>query len=686
MPTKNSHQAPVAKKKPKVLTIHGDQRIDPYYWLNNRENQDVIAYLKAENDYTKEILAHTEAFQEELFQEIIGRIKQTDMSVPYLHRGYYYATKYLTGKEHPIYTRHPAGDPNSVQKLIDANQLAQGHSFYQVGGRSISPNNKLLVFGEDTVSRRIYTLRFRDIESGQFLDDQIENTTGSAVWASDNTVYYTKRDPALRPFKIFRHILGTPPSEDVEVYHEVDEAFRTHVYKTKSQQFIVIASFATLSTEFRLLDLTQPNTDFQLFTPRQPKHEHFITHFKDRFYIRTNWQAQNFRLMQTNVHDTAMTNWNEVVAHRPDVLLEDVEVFKDFLVLSERLQGSTTLRVMPFQGDPYYIAMPELASYIATDVNKEFDTSTLRFHYTSLKTPPCTYDFNMTTKEKVLRKQQEVMGDFAEDNYETERLFATARDGTSIPISLVRNKRHATSMHRPLLLYGYGSYGISIDPNFRSQRLSLLDRGFTFAIAHIRGGEEMGRHWYEQGKFLTKINTFTDFIDSAIHLQEHGYCRPNSTYAMGGSAGGLLMGAVINMAPQLFHGVIAAVPFVDVVTTMLDESIPLTVGEYDEWGNPNDPVYYHYMKSYSPYDNVGNQDYPAMLVTTGLHDSQVQYWEPAKWVAKLRDMKTDDNLLLLHCNLDTGHSGASGRFKRHRETALEYAFLLDLAGLANLKE
>jgi oligopeptidase B len=678
---------PTANKNPKELTIHNDTRVDDYYWLNNREDQEVINYLESENAYTTSMLSHTEDFQKTLFDEIIGRIKQTDMSVPYKDNGFFYITRYEEGKEHPIHSRKAGSLDGDEDIMLDVNQMAEAYSFYQIGGRSVSMDNKILAFGEDTLSRRIYSIRFKNLETGTYMEDVLTNTTGRAVWANDNqTLFYTRKDDALRSYKIFKHKLGTDQATDEEVFHEADETFSTFVYKSKSDKYIIIGSYATLSSEFRFVPADRPDETFKIFQPRERELEYSIAHYNDKFYVLTNLDAKNFRLMETRETQTSKDHWKEVIAHRPEVLLEDMDIFKDYLVLSERINGIRKLRIMPWGGSDHYIDFGEEAYTAYTSINLDFDTELLRIGYTSLTTPNTTYDYNMKTKERILLKQQEVVGDFDPANYTSERIYADAKDGTKVPVSIVYRKEFKKDGEQPLLLYGYGSYGASMNPGFNSNRLSLLDRGFAFAIAHIRGGQEMGRQWYEDGKLLKKINTFTDFIDCAQFLVDQKYTNPDQLFAIGGSAGGLLMGAVANLAPELFKGIIAAVPFVDVVTTMLDESIPLTTGEYDEWGNPNDPAYYAYMKSYSPYDNVEAKDYPAMLVTTGLHDSQVQYWEPAKWVAKLRELKTDRNPLLLHTNMDTGHSGASGRFERHKETALEYAFLLDLAGKADLAD
>ena len=675
-------QPPTAKKVPKELSIHGHTRTDNYYWINERENPDVIAYLEAENAYTKQMMAHTEELQEKLYEEIVNRIPQKDESAPYKDNGYWYYTRYEEGKEYPIFARKKESLTAPEEVMVNANERAEGLSYYAAAGMSVSPNNRLLAFGEDTVSRRQYTIRFKDLATGQLLPDRIANTTGGAVWANDNkTVFYSVKDPSLRSYKIFKHTVGTPSSQDKEVYHEADETFGTFIFKTKSDKYLIIGSHSTVSNEYRYLDAGNPNGTFKVIQPRERNLEYSVDHFGDKFYIVTNKDgATNFKLMQTPVSKPGKANWKDVIPHREDVLLEGIEIFKDFLALQERKNGLTQIRIQKWN-DPktdYYIDFGEEAYTAYIGVNPDFDSNMLRYGYSSLTTPNSTYDYNMQTKQKELKKRQEVVGNFNPENYESKRIYATAEDGTKIPISLVYRKGTKLDGSNPLLLYAYGSYGISMNPGFSSARLSLLDRGFIDAIAHIRGGEEMGRKWYEEGKMLKKKNTFTDFIAASEYLIEQKYTSPDKLFAQGGSAGGLLMGAVVNMRPDLYKGVLAAVPFVDVVTTMLDTSIPLTTGEFDEWGNPAQKEYYDYMLSYSPYDNVKAQNYPNMLVTTGLHDSQVQYWEPAKWVAKLRDMKTDNNMLLLHTNMEAGHGGASGRFQRYKETALQYAFLLNL--------
>ena len=677
-------QAPLANKNPKVLNSHDDQRIDNYFWLKERDNQEVIQYLEAENAYTKHELKHTEDLQETIYKEIVARIKPDDVSVPYKDNGYYYIVRYEKGGEYPIYARKKESLEAAEEIMLNGNELAKSFEYYNIGGQSISIDNRYLAYGEDTVSRRIYTVRFKDLFTGEILEDEIPGTTGNTAWANDNqTIFYTLKDPTtLRGYKVMRHRLGRPVSEDVAVFEEKDDTFLTFVYKSKSDKYIIIGSYANESQEYRVLLADEPEDTFRLIQERIHGHEYEIAHYQDQFYILTNWDALNFRLMVTSEEKTQRENWKEIIPHRKDVLLEDVDIFKDFLVLSERKAGITQIRILPHEGEEHYIKFAEKAYTTYTSSNNvEFDTEVLRIGYTSMTTPNSVYDYNMRTRSMTLMKQQEVMGGFNSQDYASERLMVPARDGVFVPVSLVYRKGFEKNGEAPLLLYGYGSYGHSMEPYFSPARLSLLDRGFVFAIAHVRGGEEMGRHWYDNGKKLHKKNTFYDFIDCAEHLLANQYSSRQHLYAMGGSAGGLLVGAVMNLRPDLWRGVLAAVPFVDVVTTMLDDSIPLTTGEYDEWGNPNEKDYYEYIKSYSPYDNVEAKDYPSMLVTTGLHDSQVQYWEPAKWVAKLRELKTDNNLLLLHTNMDAGHGGASGRFKRYKETALQYAYMLHLEGM-----
>ncbi len=685
---KNDITAPMAKIIPKELEIHGDKRTDNYYWLNDRDNPDVLTYLNAENDYTKRLMQHTETFQKTLFEEMKGRIKEDDTTVPYKLNGYWYSTRYETGKDYPVFVRKKESLEAPEEILFDCNVMAKEHAYFNLGAIAISPDNTLAAFSTDIVSRRQYTIQIKNLRTGEIYDDKILNTTGSATWANDNkTLFYARKDEqTLRSHKIFKHQLNAPEAEDVEVYHEKDETFNTFVYKSKSKKFIVIGSSSTLTTEYRFLDANTPDAEFNLFQKRIRELDYSISHYGDHFYIIANSDgATNFKLLKTKLNATEKEHWEEVLPHRDDVLIEDIEIFKSHLVINERENGLNRLRIMSWNGkEDYYLPFNSETYTVFIGNNPDFESDSLRYGFNSLTSPSAIIDYNFRTKQSEVKKEQIVLGGtFKKENYVSERIWATARDGTRIPMSLVYKKGMKRNGKNPLLQYGYGSYGSTIDPSFSSIRLSLLDRGFIYVIAHIRGGEYLGRQWYENGKLLKKRNTFTDFIDCSRHLIEQAYTSKEHLYAYGGSAGGLLMGAVINMNPELYHGVLAAVPFVDVVTTMLDDSIPLTTGEYDEWGDPNRPVYYNYMKSYSPYDNVEAKAYPNLLVTAGLHDSQVQYWEPAKWVAKLRALKTDKNKLLLHIDMDSGHSGASGRFESLKEVALEYAFLLDLEGIDN---
>ncbi|MDI9875888.1 S9 family peptidase [Flectobacillus sp. LFS242W] len=667
------------------MTIHEDTRVDNYYWLNDRENPEVIAYLEAENAYTETVMSPTKAFQEELFEEMKGRIKEQDESVPYRDGDYYYYSRYIEGGEYPLYCRKKHSMEAEEEILLDGNALAEGHEYFSIGGYDISDNDQILAYSIDTISRRNYTLYFKNLQTGELYPETIENTEGGAyAWAADNqTIFYLQRDPqTLLASKVYRHKLGTSASEDVLVYTEEDPQFYMGLGRMKSKKYIVsVSDHNGVSTEYRLLEASSPDGDFKAFYPRQHGLQYSIEHFEDKFYIRTNvGNATNFKLMEVTENESYdIKNWKEVIAHREDTYLEGIDVFRHHLVLTERSNALIHLRVIDQRTQKeHYLNFGEPAYDAGVGYNPNFDTDLLRFHYTSLTTPSSVFDYNMDTQEKTLMKEQEVLGVFNKEDYQTERLFATARDGVQIPISIVYKKGFKKDGSQPLLQYAYGSYGYSIDPYFSAARLSLLDRGFAFAIAHIRGGQEMGRPWYENGKMLQKKNTFFDFIDVSEYLIQEKWTSKDKLFANGGSAGGLLMGAIINYRPDLYKGILAAVPFVDVVTTMLDETIPLTTGEWEEWGNPKEKEYYDYMKSYSPYDNVVAQQYPNMLVTTGLHDSQVQYWEPAKWVAKLRELKTDNNILLMHCDMSTGHGGASGRFQRFKEVARDYAFILNL--------
>jgi oligopeptidase B len=678
-------KAPIAKKIPQTLEVHAHQRTDNYYWMRDRENPEVIEYLKAENQYLSESLKSTDEFREDLFQEMKARVKEDDQSVPYLKSGYYWYAKYEKGGEYPIYCRRKGNLDAQEEVFLNVNELAEGKSYYNVGATSASPDLQLLGFASDEVGRRIYTIQFKNLISGELLTDRIEHITGNFAWAADNkTIFYSKQDPhTLRANQVFSHILGTNVSEDKLIFEEDDEEFSCMVHMTKSEQFLMIHSESTISSEIRFLDASHPSGEFQLIQERIPHLEYAVDHYEDHFWIRTNHQSQNFKLVKAPISSPSLDYWEDVIPHREKVLFEDFDIFADYLVVQERSNGLCTITVHPWDGSAPQVLPFEDQTYTAwISTNPEFETELLRYGYNSLVTPASTYDYNMRTHQKTLLKQQEIIGGYSASEYASSRIWAKASDGAMVPISLIyKIDKFTPDGQNPLLLYSYGSYGFSMDAYFSTSRLSLLNRGFVFAIAHIRGGEDMGRNWYEDGKMLKKRNTFTDFIAAAEHLITEKYTSPSHLYAMGGSAGGLLMGAVMNMRPDLFNGIIAAVPFVDVVTTMLDETIPLTTGEFQEWGNPKDKEYYDYMLSYSPYDNISAQKYPNLLITSGLHDSQVQYWEPTKWIAKLRDLKTDSNHLYLHTNMEAGHGGASGRFNALKELAREYSFLLYLENL-----
>jgi oligopeptidase B len=685
---------PKADKQPTTLEKHGDVRIDNYFWMRLTDAQKetkvkddqtakVVDYLNAENTYYETVTEYTKSFQEDLFQEMKGRIKEDDASVPYKDNGYFYITRYETGKQYPIYSRKKANLEAAEEILFNVNESAEGYDYFQLGGLNISLDNKMAVFATDTVSRRQYFLRIKNLETGEIYKDIIDNTTGGSVWANDNkTFFYTKKNPeTLRSEKVFRHVLGTPMADDVEVYHEKDDTFGTYVTKSKSEEYIIIGSYSTLSSESQYLDANNPTGKFTILQAREKDLEYNVAHYKEHFYLLTNKDnAINFKLMKTPISATGKENWVDVISHREDTLLEDFSIFKDYLVLEERTNGLNKIRIKRWdQKEDYYLPFDEETYAAGVFGNPEFDTDIIRYSYNSFTTPSSVIDFNMKDKSNEVKKEQEVLGGkFNKENYKSNRVWATATDGKKVAISLVYHKDTMLNKNTPLLQYAYGSYGVTISDSFSTTRLSLLDRGFVFAIAHIRGSEYLGRKWYDDGKMLQKKNTFTDFIDCSKYLIDNNYTSGKHLYAMGGSAGGLLMGAIINMNPELYNGIIAAVPFVDVISTMLDDSIPLTTGEYDEWGNPNDKEFYDYIKSYSPYDQVTEKEYPNILVTTGLHDSQVQYWEPAKWVAKLRELKTDTNLLFLDTNMEAGHGGASGRFEALKETAKEYSFFLAL--------
>lgn len=686
-----SLKPPAAEKIKKELTYHHQARIDNYYWLQERENPKVIEYLNAENNYTDAVMNQTgmATLQQKLYREITARIQQQDMSAPYKSNGYYYFKRFETGKEYAVYCREKctaAGGEKQEGKeevLLDVNEMAEGYSYYHVAGIYVSPNNNLAAFGVDTVGRRKYTIHFKNLDATKILDDAIPNTTGEAAWANNNnTVFYALKDDALRPYKIMKHCLGKPVAEDNEIFHETDNTFDLSVFNSRSKKYVFIVSLSTLSTEYRFLDADQPDGVFAIIQPREKNLEYSVDHYKDKFYIRTNRQAKNFRLMETPVGKTTKENWTAATPYREDVFLEEFQVFKNFLVLKERIDGLLRLKIIKWENlEGHYLDFPEETYTADFGYNPEIDTDMLRFTYNSLTTPYSTFQYDMNTRTRKLLKQETVVGNFKSTDYKAERRYAVARDGMRVPISLVYRSGLPMNGNNPLLLEGYGAYGLCYDPEFNPAYLSLLDRGFVYAIAHIRGGQEMGRDWYENGKLLKKKNSFTDFIDCGQYLVKEKLTNPDKLFAVGGSAGGLLMGAVANMGPGLFKGIIANVPWMDVVTCMLDESIPLVTSEFDEWGNPKSKEYYDYQLSYSPYDNIEAREYPAMLVTTGFHDSQVQYWDPAKYVAKLREKKTDNNLLLFYCNMNAGHSGASGRFRGYEETAREYAFMLYLVGI-----
>ena len=674
---------PVAKRIKKELIKFGDKRVDNYFWLREREDPEVISYLNAENKYLKDSMKNTESFQEALFKEIIGRIVKDDSTVPFKKNGYYYYVRYEEGKEYPINCRKIRSLDEKEEVILDVNKMAKGHNYINVSGLSVSHDNKLLAYGIDTVSRRKYTIRFKELSTGKILKDEIKNTTGSAVWANDNkTVFYTKKDKTLRSFKVFKHKLGNDPVKDELVFHEADPTFSVFVFKTRSEKYIMIGSGSTLTSEYRYMNADSPDDSFKIIEPRERGVEYSVDHSGDNFYIRTNYKAKNFRLVSAKINESGKENWKEIIPNRKNIYFSDFDLFEKYLVINEKENALNKMRIINRDDrSEYYLDFDEEAYSVRTSGNYDYSTDILRYHYSSMTTPNSEFDLNMKTREKKLLKQEKILGGFNVADYKTKRIFATVRDGVKVPVTLVYRKDKFEKGKNPLYVYGYGSYGYSMSASFRSSRLSLIDRGFVYAIAHVRGGQEMGRYWYEDGKLLKKKNTFTDFIDCTKFLIDNKFGDPSKVFAMGGSAGGLLMGAIANMRPDLYKGIIAHVPWVDVVTTMLDDTIPLTTAEYDEWGNPNKKVYYDYMLSYSPYDNVEKKDYPAMLVTTGLHDSQVQYWEPAKWVAKLRYLKKDNNPLYLHVNMDAGHGGASGRFRRYKETALEFAFILDLIGI-----
>jgi oligopeptidase B len=679
---------PIAATRPfEVESPHG-MRVDEYYWLRDdtRSKPEVIAYLEAENAYKAAMTAHTKPLEDKVYGEIVARIKQDDSTVPYRKRGHWYYVRFETGKEYPVYARKAGSLDAPEQVMLDGNALAAGHDFFAIGAMAIAPDNRLLAYVEDTVGRRQYVLRIKDLGTGETLPDRIENVDPYLAWTADSAsiLYVEKHPETLLGYRVRRHVLGTDPAQDALVYEQDDESYYTSVSVSKDERYVLIHARSTVATEYRYADAADPALAFRVLLPRERDHEYYVDHFDGRWIIRSNWQAPNFRLLEATVGEEGdRASWRELVAHRDDAFVHGFDVFREFLAIEERSGALRKIRIRPWSGgSEFFISADEAAYTTSLGQNAEIDTHIVRYNYQSLTTPETVYDYDIQTGERQLMKRTPVLGDFDPANYRSELLWAPARDGAKVPVSLVYRTGFQRDGTAPMLQYGYGSYGYAMDPWFSVSRLSLLDRGFVFAIAHVRGGQEMGRRWYEQGKLLHKKNTFTDFIDVTRFLVQEKYADPGRVAAMGGSAGGLLIGAVVNMAPQDYHAIVAQVPFVDVVTTMLDESIPLTTNEFDEWGNPKVKEFYDYMLSYSPYDNVAAQDYPAMLVTTGLHDSQVQYWEPAKWVARLRARNTGDEPLLYRTTMEAGHGGKSGRFQRYREIAEEYAFILDQSGIA----
>ncbi len=672
---------PVAKIVPHTVTTLGDTRVDNYFWLRDRNDPATIAYLEAENAYTKAEMKHTEGLQEKLYSEILGRIQQTDESVPTKRDDYVYYTRTEEGKQYSIYCRKLLSNDAKEEVLLDGNKMAEGKKYFRVGNFAPSPNHNLLAYSVDTEGDEAYTIHVMDLHTGKLLADAIPNTYYSLEWANDNaTFFYTVLDAAKRPYKVFRHTLGV--EKNTLVCHETDERFTVELEKTRSRAYILINIGSSLTSEVRYLKADRPKGRFATLLPRIQETEYDVTHHGDSWFIRTNDGAKTFRLVEAPVKDPSRENWKEVIAARKESTLESVTAFKDDLVTEERDQGLIRIRIQNFTtSDVHYVEFTEPVYTASLGANAEYATKLLRFNYTSLVTPDSVFDYKMDTRERTLKKQQPVLGGYDSSKYQSERIYATSADGVKVPISLVYKKGLVQNGSAPMLLYGYGSYGISMDPTFSAARLSLLDRGMIYAIAHIRGGADLGKPWHEDGRLLIKKNTFHDFVACAEYLIAEKYTSPEHLSIMGGSAGGLLMGAVTNMRPDLFRAVVAKVPFVDALNTMLDASLPLTVGEYEEWGNPNEKPYYDYIKSYAPYENVAAKEYPAMLITAGLNDPRVSYWEPAKWAAKLRAMKTDKHPLLLKTNMGSGHFGSSGRYEYIKETAFDYAFLLSALGI-----
>ncbi len=677
-----SVKPPVAERMPHVTKNHGREIPDDYFWLREREDAKVHAYLKAENDYTDAVMKPAEPLRETLYKEMLARIKETDLSVPERKGPYWYYTRTEEGKQYRIRCRKKGSVEAPEEILIDENALADGHSYFDLGAYAISPDHSILAYSTDLEGNERYTLVFKDLKTGEHLPDRIADTY-SVEWGNDNrTVFYTSLDPAHRPDRLYRHVLGTDPGRDDLLHREDDDRFFLNIYKTKNDRYVMLHLGSAVTSEIRYLDAAVPSGRLRTIHPRQQGMEYSVEHWGDSFFIRTNDAAVNFRLMRAPVGDPSRKNWIEVVPHRREVYLESMEVFARHMALTERVEGLRTVRILELPGmADHRVDFPEPVYTVRVSGNPEFDTDLLRFTYESMVTPNSVFDYDMKTRERELKKEEEILGGYDRTAYRSERIFAVAKDGTRVPMSLVYRAGMKRDGKNPLVLYGYGAYSASIEPRFSSSRLGLLDRGFIYAIAHVRGGGELGRPWYEDGKLLNKRNTFTDFIACAEHLIAEDYTSRDQLAIRGASAGGLLIGAVVNMRPDLFRVVVANVPFVDVINTMLDASIPLTAIEWEEWGDPRVPEYYEYMRSYSPYDNVEAKDYPDMLITAGLNDPRVQYWEPAKWTARLRAKKTGGNVLLLKTNMDAGHAGASGRYDALKELAFEYAFILNRLGI-----
>lgn len=677
-------QPPIARRIPHQTTMHDTVLNDDYFWLRERSNPEVLAYIQAENEYAARMMQSTEALQERLYAELRGRIKETDEAVPIWRDGYYYGTRTEAGQQYPIYYRKQGSLDAPEEVLLDQNGLAAGHSYCRIGAYRVSPDHRRLAYSVDTSGSEAYTLYIKDLETGELLADQVPNVYYGVEWAEDNQhIFYNVIDAATRPYKLFRHTVGADPRDDVLVFHEPDDAFFLWIAKTNSRRFLLLTLHSTTTSEVHYVEAARPTDDFRVINPREHEVEYEVEHHADRFLIVTNLEAKNFRLVQAPVATPTKEHWRDLIPHRPEVKLDGVEPFRDFLAIYERSGGLQRIGIVdPDGGNPQEVAFPEPVYAYKPGPNEEFTSDLLRFGYSSLVTPNSVIDYNMRTGDWDVKKQDEIPSGYDPSQYGSERLMATAADGTRVPISLVYRQDITRDGSNPMLLYAYGSYGLSSDPTFSANRLSLIDRGFIYAIAHIRGGSELGREWYEAGKLQTKKNTFTDFITCAEHLIASGYTSSERLAILGGSAGGLLMGAVVNMRPDLFKAAVAKVPFMDVINTMSDPSLPLTVIEYEQWGNPNEKAAFDYMRSYSPYNNIEAKDYPHLLLTAGLNDPRVSYWEPAKWVAKLRTLKTDDNLLLLKTNTDAGHGGASGRYDNLKEVAFDYAFLLYVLGMA----